>query len=292
MKTKITNSFFLLSILIAGFVFLSGSSVAQQKPDKPVKAKKTITIHVTREVDGNKIVIDTTVVTDGDFDADAFLAKKGVLKDGPEDSGNVERRIIIRHHGEPRVKEFSWSDKDLNLPDTIKFDDRDMVFSDKFDRPFPSPHEGMPFRHEFRIPEDFSPMPGPQFEDRMEEMLHSFGLENVMPFGEMKQVVVKKKRNGKKVIITFEDRKGENPERSHGKHNHEKVIIYNNGEQGLVPQNDEHVIVNSQGENMIINKHVVTNGNQKTITVTTDIDKSEPVNQERKVIIIKEDDRK
>jgi len=290
MRTKVSNSFFLISSAIAGFLLLSGSSFAQEKSDDQTSAKKTITIHVTKDIDGHTTVIDTTIVTNGDFDADAFLQEKGVLKEVPEDGHNVERRIIIRHPGE---KEFSWNDKDGNLPDTIVFDDRDMVFSDKFDRPFPSPHEGMKFHYNFSTPEDFPPMHGPQFEDMMENMMKTLGLEDVMPFGEMKQVVVKKKNHGKKVIITFEDRDGKSSDKSKGNKKEEKVIIYRNGEQGMAPQNEEHIIIEGQpGEKTVITKSVDTNGTQKTITVKADTDNSAPVKQEKHVIIIQEDKSK
>jgi hypothetical protein len=290
MRTKISTSFLSILFTIAEFLLLTGSSFAQEKSEDQTNSKKTITIHVTKDVDGHTTVIDTTIVTNDDFDADAFLQEKGVLKDVPEDSHNVERRIIIRHPGE---KEFSWNDKDGNLPDTIVFDDRDMVFSDKFDRPFPSPHDGTKFHYNFRMPEDFQPIQGPQFEDMMENMLKTFGIEDVMPFGEMKQVVVKRKNHGKKVIITFEDRKGESPEKSHSNKKQEKVIIYRNSDQGMAPQNEEHIIIEGQpGEKTVITKNVENNGTQKTITVKADVDKSAPVKQEKHVIIIQEDKSK
>jgi len=106
----------------------------------------------------------------------------------------------------------------------------------------------------------------------------------------MKEVVIKKKRNGKKVVITFEEPKGENPKKGRGNANHEKVIIYHDGEQGMVPPNDEQIIIKGKdGENMIINKHVVTNGNKSTVTVTTGDAKSAPVKKEQKIVIINED---
>jgi len=292
MKTKTVNSFLQISFTIAGLMLLAGSSFAQQKSEEKTNAKKTITIHVTKDVDGHTTVIDTTIVTTEDFDADAFLQEKGVLKEVPEDGRNVERRIIIRHPGE---QEFNWSDKDGNLPDTINFNaDKLIILDDKFDKSVPPPHHrGMQFRYKYDNPQAFPPMRGPQFEDMMEDMLKTFGLEDVMPFGEMKQVVVKKKNHGKKVIITFEDREGGSSEKSQGNKNEEKIIIYRNGEQGMAPQNEEHIIIEGQnGEKTVITKNVETNGTQKTITVKADVDKSAPVNQEKQVIIIKEEKSK
>jgi hypothetical protein len=292
MKTKTVNSFLLISFTIAGFILLSASSFAQQKSEDQPNAKKTITIHVTKDVDGHTTVIDTTIVTTGDFDADAFLQEKGVLKEVPEDGRNVERRIIIRHPGE---KEFSWSDKGGNVPDTINFNgDKLIILDDNFDKSVPPPHHrGMQFRHNYNNPPTFPPMQGPQFEDMMEDMLKTFGLEDVMPFGEMKQVVVKKKNHGKKVIITFEDREGGSSEKSQGNKKEEKVIIYRNGEQGMAPQNEEHYIIEGQnGEKTVITKNVETKGTQKIITVKADVDDSIPVKQEKHIIIIQEDKSK
>lgn len=192
-----TNAAFLpIAFTIAGFLLIPVSSFAQQKSDNQENCKKTITIHVTKEVDGNTIVIDTTIVTGGDFDADAFLQEKGVGENTPEAGRNVEKHIIIRH---PGSQEFNWNDSDGNLPDTIIInDDKSLLFDDKFDMPFP-PHSGMPF--DFDMHHAFPRFDSKQVEAILEGIALSIGLENVAPFGEMKQVVVKKKRNGKKVII-------------------------------------------------------------------------------------------
>jgi hypothetical protein len=292
MKTKITYRFFLLSSAFVGFLLLSSAGYAQQKSGEKAKEKKTITIHVTQEENGKVTVIDTTVVTDGDFDADAYIRKEGVLIDTSEAGNKVEKHIIIRH---PHSHEYSWSDSDSKMPDTIVINgDRVIVLNDRFDMDAPPPlYEGMPLEYNFRMPEDFPPMQGPQFEDMMEGMLKTFGLEDVIPFGEMKQVVVKKKNHGKKVIITFEDREGASSEKSHGNKKEEKGIIYRNSDQGMAPQNEEHIIIEGQpGEKTVITKNVEPNGTQKTITVKADVDKSAPDKQEKHVIIIQEEKSK
>ena len=275
MKTRAT--FLLLSTVFAAAFLISGSCYAQEKPVENDKLTKTITIHITKEVDGNIVVIDTTVVTEGDFDADAFLEEKGVLNDQSEDSRHIEKNVIIRH---PGSGEFSWEGSDNNLPDTIVFDeDRVVVFNDKFDMPFPPPpHRGMQLDYNFRMPDGFPLMEGPQFEGMMEDMARSFGLEDVMPFGEMKQVVVKKKRNGKKIIITFEDRDEKGSEHQTGNRKEEKVIIYKNGDQGMAPQNEERIISKGdQDEKIIINR---------------DIDQTPAVKKQKKVIVITEEKTK
>jgi hypothetical protein len=281
--------------MVVGLLILPATGFAQQKADDQPQGKKTITIHVTKEVDGNIMVIDTTVVTDGEFDADAFLERKGILKDIPESDGNMEKNIIIRR---PRQEDFTWSDSDPEVPDTIiNNDDTIIVFSDRFDMPGSSLHQnGINNQFDFDIPDDFSPMQQPQFEDRMEAMLRSFGLENVMPFGEMKQVVVKKKRNGKKVIITFEDRKNKDGEKEHEQGNRkkkEKVIIFRNGDQGSIPQNDERVMIKGKpGENVVIHKTVkkIENGDQ--VIINEEVENPTSVKKDARVIIIKKDGTK
>lgn len=63
----------------------------------------------------------------------------------------------------------------------------------------------------------------------MQCILRTMSLGNVIPFGEMKQVFVKKKRNGKKVIITFEDRVNEDMDLDRKTNTEENIIIYKNG---------------------------------------------------------------
>lgn len=290
MKTRAT--FFLLSFTIAGFILFAGTCSAQQKSDDQAKGGKTITIHVIKEMDGKTIVVDTTVVTDGDFDTDAFLEKKGVGIDMAKKGENVDKRIVIIH---PDSKEFPRGESDKNSPDTVgNMDKQVFIFKDDYDLIAPpGPRGGMPFHYKLQMPEDFSPMHNPNFEIMMEGMARALGLENVMPFGEMKQVVVKKKRNGKKVIITFEDRKAYNGEQGQGNKKEEKVIIYKNGDQGIAPKNDERVFIDGEtGEKIIIQKEVRKTENGNEIIVNTSVDKAAPVKVEKKVIIITEEEKK
>jgi hypothetical protein len=287
MKTKTT--LLVLASVLFGLIFFTPGSYAQQKSSDQAKGKKTITIHVTKEVDGNTVVIETTVVTDGDFDADAFLEGKGVISDVPEDGKNVEKHIVIRH---PANDEFGWSDSRSNSPDTIIInDDQVFVFKDNQDMIAP---DAMPFDFNFNMPPDFHQMQGPQFEDMLEGMARSLGLENVMPFGEMKQVVVKKKRNGKKVIITFEDRDNAGTEQGQGhKKKEEKVIIYKNGEQGMAPQNEERVIINGEpAENIVIHKSVKKTENGDQVIINAEVEQPKTLKKEKKVIIITEEGTK
>lgn len=293
-QTKITmkskTTFFVISTLLIGLIFFTPGTYAQQKSDDQAKTKKTITIHVTKEVDGNTIVIDTTVITDGDFDADAYLKEKGVMKDMPEAGKNVEKHIIIRH---PGSGEFSWNGSDGNSPDTIIIkDDKVLIFKDNHDMLAPSV-EGMPFDFNFNMPHAFPHMESQQFEMMLEGLARSFGVENVWPFGEMKQMVVKKKRNGKKVIITFEDRMENSDNIGLGNKKEEKVIILKNGEQGMMPQNNEQVIIEGQeGENVVIRRKVIKTENGEQVIINAEVDSPTPVVKEKKVIIITEGEAK
>lgn len=286
MRTRF--SFFLFSCAAAGLILISGNSFAQMKSDEQSKGKKTITIHVTKEVDGNTVVIDTTVVTDGDFDADAFLEQKGIMNDVPESGNNVEKHIIIRH---PGSQDFGMHDSDDNSPDTIIInDDKSLLFDDKFEMPFP-PNSGMPFN--FNMPEEFHHFDSQHFKNMVEGMARSYGLENYMPLGEMKKVVVKKKHNGKKVVITFADRDDSNNEHRHGNKKEERIIIRQNDGQGMVPGHRERVIIDGQpDENVVIHRNVKKTDNGDQVIINADVDKSMPAKKKTTVIIIKDDGTK
>ncbi len=286
MRTRF--SFFLFSCAAAGLILISGNSFAQLKSDEQAKGKKTITIHVTKEVDGNTVVIDTTVVTDGDFDADAFLEQKGIMNDMPESGNNVEKHIIIRH---PGSQDFSRHDSDDNSPDTIIInDDKSLLFDDKFEMPFP-PNSGMPFN--FNMPEEFHHFDGQHFKDMVEGMARSYGLENFMPLGEMKKVIVKKKHNGKKVVITFADREDISNKHRHGNKKEERIIIRQNDGQGMVPGHRERVIIDGQpDENVVIRRNVKKTDNGDQVIINADVDKPMPAKKKTTVIIIKDDGTK
>lgn len=289
MKNRFTYRYFLLSVALSGLILFSGSSIAQQKPAEPAPGKKTITIHVTQNSDGKTMVIDTTVVTSGDFDADAFLEEKGVTRTAPSDGKPIEKRIIIQN---PGSKEITWIETDGNSKDTLAFKaDRVIVLSDNSDMPAPPPpHRGMHSYMVFNSPEGMPPMQGPQFDNMMAGMARSLGLEDVMPFGEMKQAVVKKKRNGKKVIITFEDRKAESGNSTGANNKEQKVIIYHQGDQVMAPGNMEDVKVEGQpGETIIIHRNVTKTENGDKVIINAEVEQAPPVKEGEKVIIIKEE---
>ncbi len=286
MKTNISKQFLLPAFAVAGFILITGNCLAQDYPGEQGKTKKTITIHVTKEVDGNTFTIDTTIVTEGDFDADAFLEEKGILNDKPEKGRHLEKDIVILHPGE---REFSWNEDDGNSPDTIVIDD-DQVFvlNDKFKMPPPPPpHPGMPFDFNFNIPHEFPPMEDPRFNDMLEGLARSFGLGDVMPFGEMKKMVVKKKHNGKKLIITFEDRDEDDFDKTE---NEDQVIIFkDNGQHTLHGRQERYIIKGDSGERIIVIEDADTHPKEKRVTVDMDTDNKPAVKQQKKVIIKKEE---
>ena len=264
MKTKTNKSGLLFFLAITGFIFLSGSSYAQQKTEDQAKSKKTITIHVTKEIDGNTVVLDTIIITDGDFDADAFLEEKGVMDNMPEAGRRMKRDIVIRHPGSHEYNRYE-NDNEGNMPDTMRIEDnREIAFNDNFDMPdFSHDFYGMPFNDNYTLPEIFSNMQAPQLEAMIERLARSYGLDNMLPFGDLKQVVVKKRHHGKKVIITFEDRDGENDNQRHEYRNEDRIM-------------------NNRNTNNNREERVIIRGNSGERDGTND---NSPV--EKKVIIIK-----
>jgi hypothetical protein len=177
---------------------------------------------------------------------------------------NIEKQIIIRHPGND---DMEWTESEADSPDTIIIHtDREFAFNDQHP---PLPPD-MPYEFYWHEkPQGFPHMNGPQLEDMIEGLARSFGLEDVMPFGDMKQVVVKKKRNGKKVIITFEDRDKTSIEHSGKKE--EKVIILKDNNTGMAPSHEKKIIVQTDpGEELMHEKNA-------------------PGKKETKVIIIKEE---
>lgn len=189
--------------LLTGMLLLSGYSFAQGKTESQPKEKKTITIHVTKEDDGNITIIDTTVVTDADFDADAFLLEKGVGVEKSDNKKQVEKKIVIMN---PSSKSLTYTEGTGNTVDTVMMGDGQIIIlrNQHQDQDLESLDKDMHF--DFDMPEGFGHFQGPMFEQMIKGMMQEYGLDGFMPFGEMEKIVVKKKRNGKKVIITFEDR--------------------------------------------------------------------------------------
>ncbi|MFZ4549036.1 MAG: hypothetical protein ACOYN4_16425 [Bacteroidales bacterium] len=202
MKNKSTIHFSRLAFsILAGMFLLSGYSYAQDKP----KENKTITIHVTKEEDGKITIIDTTVVTDTDFDADAFLLKKGVGGEKVDGGKQIEKKIVIVN---PGTKSITYTEDEGGTVDTVMMEDgKIIVLRNKPDgQDLESMDKDMHFN--FDMPEGFGHFQGPMCDQMLKGIMKEYGLDAFMPVGQMEKIVVKKKRNGKKVIITFEDREG------------------------------------------------------------------------------------
>lgn len=236
---------------------------AQQNTEEPESAKKTISIHISKQVNGETIVIDTTIVTDGDFDADAFLREKGVMDDMP---GELNRKEFTH-----RPPHFEFHNFDGSFPDTLTFNDKQLrIFGDTETFNFTIPEfPMMPDMH--GMPEWNEQLPGRSFRfygnpNSIDNLLQDHGAN----YGEMKKMVIKKKRHGKKVIITFEDKedncckKGRNSEE-------ENVFFFDQG--------------NNDSKNEM--RVVIHNNDSKSKTVTVEADSPKEKKVEKKVIIIK-----
>ena len=204
MKNKSTLHFSRLAFsMLTGMLLLSGYGFAQVKAASQPKEKKTITIHVTKEDDGKITVIDTTVVTDTDFDADAFLLKKGVGVEKTDEGKQVEKKIVIVN---PGSKSITYTEDEGGTVDTVMMQDGQIIIL----RNNPKGEGLDPIKKDmhfnFEMPEGFGDFQGQMHEQMLKGMMKEYGLDAFMPFGQMEKIVVKKKRNGKKVIITFVDR--------------------------------------------------------------------------------------
>jgi hypothetical protein len=255
MNTKIISVLYV--VCAAGFLLLPDKIKAQSYDNNDQDNKNTITIHITKEVDGNVVQIDTTIVTDGEFDADAFLKEKGVLNDMNYDE-NVTEDIAI-HHNRPMY--FNQDGNRIIFNDTLAIDS-DMninIDEDQIIRQF----RNMPF--------NFSPMEIPELDDIPElndlQMQRFWGDMPGMSqgsLGNLEKMVVKRKRHGKKVILTFGD-ENEKPLRKKQK----DVRIYN-FDNNTNNQSESHTIITPDKQRIIINeekseKH--SPGKQKKVVI-------------------------
>jgi len=269
MRASFTTRFFLFAFILTGPLLFSVTGFSQEKPDEQKSVNRTITVHVTRESDGKNIVIDTTIINSDDFDADAFLIEKGIDTEMHDKNHQVKEIIVCSDID----KNSKHSLHGLNEPDTIISGNDTIIMLSKFiEAPgSPSYHHGMSTPGFHPGPEMFSQMEGPQVEAIIEGLARSCGLGDVMPFGEMKKMVVKKKRHGKKIIISFEDRDEDCCKHNACEHKKECVILYNNRGECPKPCNEERVIMKGDPEKKVI---IIKNG--ETVT---------PEKQEIKVII-------
>lgn len=227
------------------FLLLSPTVFGQQEPGSEKPAAKTITIHVTTDVNGKTTVIDTTVVTEGDFDADTYLREKGVTIEVPAQQEDTESRIIIRRPGQGN---FEFHGFGPEVADSL-LDRQDFVWEtmpgENMERRIEK-HYNIPFNWNDRNFAEPFQSPGMPFDNFLKNMPGTSGLDEMMPFGNPDKMVVKKKRNGKKVIITFND-DGKGQKNGHRRHEEERVIRHSNGHHGEGNlENKERIIIKRQ----------------------------------------------
>ena len=271
---KIINSFrfCLLSMAILGFILLSGKSFAQDKPEKRSKKQETITIHVTKEVDGKTMVIDTTVVNNADFDADAFLKDKGMTPEMENEHPCMHKKNIVRHHGD------SNDEAERSITDTLVMDDGRTIIITKdmdMDMPdLPDMDNGKMMQFDFQMPDGQIGMDCEHLREMAEELSESFGGDNEMHFGSLKQITIKKKKHGNKIVITFGD-------------NDESCCAHNDKSKSCEKE------MNSKGgkhsSTSTKQKHVFIKGNTDKAVIIQDDDKATPKGKQKKMVIIKED---
>lgn len=277
MKT-ITLTVIAAAVAFVALLQLPQNASAQEKTVTAAESKKTITIHVTKEINGDVMVIDTTIVTDGNFDADAFLKEKGISVETEGAKGNIQKEIIIRH---PQGEAFTWTEGEGTDDTLVVKNKRIVVLDNQSEMPA---LEGMPFNFNFDM-EKMPPLHPAMFEAMFEGMARSIGLGNVTPFGDMKKVVVKKKRNGKKVIITFEDR--DEDDMVFDNRIEKKIIIIDNGEAKNAGEAGENVIIDPQsGEKVIIKRKVIKTDEGEKVIIDAETEGGATSKTETKVIVI------
>jgi len=204
-------------------LFIAGSANAQLKP-----GKQKYSIHIVKDVNGERTEIDTTFESEADFDVDAWVEKHDLINEMDGDKRKMEKEYTITIPG--------FSSDDMNsMPDTIIMNGDTIIMDTQIEQIF----KGIPehgemgsenfFNKHFEIPEcpAHSDMPGCCPSHGSQGMgimpFNGFGipgLENIIPFGNLDQIVIKNKRHGKKVIITFEDQDDDNIVIRPGKHNY------------------------------------------------------------------------
>jgi len=271
MRTRNHIRTLLFLFLGLGLVSLTVTATAQDKSGNHSK-QNTITIHVIKEVDGKTIVIDTTVVNNENFDADAFLQEKGVTDNLSEDFPQIKKRIIIPDRENEDELEGETADtmnmeggKTIIIKKGHRFNMPDMA-------QMPHPES---FDLDFEIPEGPAGADEDHFNEMIEGLANVFGPDGAMPCGEMKQIVVTKKHHGKKVVITFKDNDNASCSNHHGKHKHsENVMMYNYSYPDSAHGKKDRIVISGRPKIKIISSY--------------DDDKNTPVHKKKKVIVIKD----
>ena len=242
--------------LITGMLILLGSySQAQEKNDNEKTGKQKVSIHIIKEVDGVKTIIDTSLTVEKDFDVHQWMEENDMENDTKAQSRKIEREINITIPEIAEGFEGSFPDTmivngdtiflgmegeklklmmedlpdmaEMNIDKFIEGEGREPLHFEFHEMPENCPHfrfegqTGFPPMHQFMIP----------------------GLEGLMDLGNLDNIVIKKKRHGKKIIISFKDdvRKDcphhsyqfneENHVMKAPKHEQKKVVIRHNNKE-------------------------------------------------------------
>lgn len=234
-------------LLIIVLLLLSVSLNAQNKVSKEKSGKQKYSIHILKDVNGEKTIIDTTFESSDDFDVNAWVDKHDAEMEMDKKLQNMEKEI--------NVTIPNFSDMDMkSIPDTIIVNGDTIIVNTQLKKIFENNPDlgkmGMEnfFNQNIEAPESpkhgmpqCCPLSGMHGMDRMMPFngMNFPGLEKMLPFGNLERIVIKKKRHGKKIIINFEDNDDDivirpgmhrqeyyyNNDRSENRHSRDKKII-------------------------------------------------------------------
>ncbi len=244
----IFKSIFLLPALI---LFWSFTANAQQEKNTGKTDKRTVSIHISKELDGKTTQIDTTFEANDEFDVDAWVNEHDSDARGHRHMKKIDKEIEIR------MPDFDTEDFSA-IPDTVIVNGDTAVVNTKIEKMFrDNPDFGdLDLERHLDMPDELSDAPPCQ---QMEEMpgccpfmrgqhmqdrfpfgeLNFPGLDNLIPFGELDRIVVKKKRHGKEIIISLRDNEDERDSR----HHHGDRNSHNDRDTQMRPPHQQRIII-------------------------------------------------
>lgn len=208
---------FSLIALITVFVSANKASAQEKKPSASDQ-KSEITIHISRDVNGEVVKYDTTFEAGSDFDVEAFLDTKDLGMKHPEPE--LDRHVEFFNFETPEPgEEFP------KLPDSIGLDSLmrgvqrmygeimkkfpggpDMKWNFNVEPPDSEQEHPQEFQWQDKNPRTCCPFHNNSRPNNM--CLPQFPGMDIAPFignSRPEKVIIHKKRHGKKVVITYED---------------------------------------------------------------------------------------
>jgi hypothetical protein len=248
-QIKIALSFILMPLIL---ILIAGSAAGQNTNNKEKPGKQKYSIHILKDVNGEKTEIDTTFETTGDFDVEAWMENHDMGNDRDEDTKEMEKEVTVT------IPHMSGTDM-KSIPDTIIINGDTVVVNTMIEKMLkenpnlaelgmenffnkhaeaPSPNEGnvqegCPFSNHHDMSK-MMPFSGFSFPE----------LENFMPLGNLDQIVIKKKRHGKKIIISFEENDDDNIVIRHGTNDH--AFYYNDNHSKRNHSKEKKVIIRKE----------------------------------------------